>query len=186
MLTMGNMWYAYVSHPDTTPDYNKPPTFDPLIGFPNGRKERCVKATREELDKANIPLDKRDYCVDYFLALVKCRHDHYPRTQKHCSHELHAWETCEKDETYFLKHVFLMSGWLAGYSLGCQPVDYSNSPQALRMVKVCWLFYMSKFIELLDTVFFILRKKFNQVSFLHVFHHGIMPISWWFGVKLVP
>ncbi|KAH9504136.1 hypothetical protein Btru_065088 [Bulinus truncatus] len=95
---MGNMWYAYVSHPDTTPDYNKPPTFDPLIGFPNGRKERCVKATREELDKANIPLDKRDYCVDYFLALVKCRHDHYPRTQKHCSHELHAWETCEKDE----------------------------------------------------------------------------------------
>lgn len=28
---------------------------------------------------------------------------------------------------------YLMSGWLAGYSLGCQPVDYSNSPQALRV-----------------------------------------------------
>ncbi|KAK7487509.1 hypothetical protein BaRGS_00021211 [Batillaria attramentaria] len=81
---------------------------------------------------------------------------------------------------------FLLAGWLAGYSLGCQPVDYSNSPQALRMARVCWWFYFSKFIELLDTVFFILRKKFNQVSFLHVFHHGIMPISWWFGVKLVP
>ncbi|GFS01646.1 elongation of very long chain fatty acids protein [Elysia marginata] len=64
-------------------------------------------------------------------------------------------------------YEFLMSGWLAGYSLGCQPVDYSNSPQAVR-------------------VFFILRKKNNQVSFLHVFHHGIMPFSWWFGVKLVP
>ncbi|XP_059143062.1 elongation of very long chain fatty acids protein 7-like [Physella acuta] len=83
-------------------------------------------------------------------------------------------------------YEFLMSGWLTGYSLGCQPVDYSNSPQAVRMARVCWLFYISKFIELLDTVFFILRKKFNQVSFLHVFHHGIMPISWWFGVKLVP
>ena len=35
-------------------------------------------------------------------------------------------------------------------------------------------------------VFFIMRKKFNQVSFLHVFHHGIMPFSWWFGVKFVP
>jgi len=35
-------------------------------------------------------------------------------------------------------------------------------------------------------VFFILRKKYNQVSFLHVFHHGIMPVSWWFGVKFVP
>ncbi|RUS88561.1 hypothetical protein EGW08_003661, partial [Elysia chlorotica] len=83
-------------------------------------------------------------------------------------------------------YEFLMSGWLAGYSLGCQPVDYSNSPQAIRMARACWLFYISKFIELLDTVFFILRKKFNQVSFLHVFHHGVMPFSWWFGVKFVP
>jgi hypothetical protein len=40
------------------------------------------------------------------------------------------------------------------------------------MASVCWLFYISKFVELLDTVFFIMRKKFNQVTFLHVFHHG--------------
>lgn len=31
----------------------------------------------------------------------------------------------------------------------------------------------------------MMRKKFNQASFLHVFHHGIMPFSWWFGVKFV-
>ncbi|VDI24187.1 elongation of very long chain fatty acids protein 7 [Mytilus galloprovincialis] len=80
---------------------------------------------------------------------------------------------------------FNFAGWLAGYSLGCQPVDYSRSPQALRMLNVCWWFYFSKFIELLDTIFFIMRKKFNQVSFLHVFHHAIMPFSWWFGVKFV-
>jgi elongation of very long chain fatty acids protein 7 len=49
------------------------------------------------------------------------------------------------------------------------------------MVNVCYFFYLSKFIELFDTMFFILRKKFNQVSVLHVFHHGIMPVSWWFG-----
>ena len=54
------------------------------------------------------------------------------------------------------------------------------------MANVCWLFFISKFVELLDTVFFIMRKKFNQVSFLHVFHHGIMPVSWWFAVKLAP
>ncbi|XP_052090460.1 elongation of very long chain fatty acids protein AAEL008004-like [Mytilus californianus] len=80
---------------------------------------------------------------------------------------------------------FNFAGWLAGYSLGCQPVDYSRSPQALRMLNVCWWFYISKFIELLDTIFFIMRKKFNQVSFLHVLHHSIMPFSWWFGVKFV-
>ena len=30
------------------------------------------------------------------------------------------------------------------------------------------------------------RKKFNQVSFLHVVHHGIMPLSVWPGARYVP
>ncbi|XP_067928969.1 very long chain fatty acid elongase 7-like [Watersipora subatra] len=81
---------------------------------------------------------------------------------------------------------FLMSGWLTGYSLRCQPVDYSESPQALRMLRACHLFYISKFVEFVDTIFFVMRKKFTHISFLHVFHHGIMPASWWFGVKFVP
>ena len=55
-----------------------------------------------------------------------------------------------------------------------------------KMAIVSWVFMMSKYIELLDTVFFVLRKKNNQVTFLHVFHHGMMPTSWWFGVKFVP
>jgi len=86
----------------------------------------------------------------------------------------------------YIMYEFAASGWLAGYSLGCQPVDYSPTPKAMRMVNVCWMFYISKFLEFFDTFFFILRKKYTHVSFLHVFHHGIMPISWWFGVKFVP
>lgn len=81
---------------------------------------------------------------------------------------------------------FLISGWATGYTLGCQLVDYSLSPKALRMARVCWWFYFSKFIELADTFFFVLRRKFNLITFLHVFHHAIMPASWWFGVKFVP
>ncbi|XP_006823386.1 very long chain fatty acid elongase 7-like [Saccoglossus kowalevskii] len=85
----------------------------------------------------------------------------------------------------YVFYEFLASGWLAGYTLGCQLVDYSSSPQALRMVRVCWLFYFSKFFELFDTIFFVLRKKTKQISFLHVLHHAIMPVSWWYGVKFV-
>ena len=33
---------------------------------------------------------------------------------------------------------------------------------------------------------FVARKKFNQVSFLHVVHHGIMPLSVWPGARYVP
>ncbi|XP_068017010.1 very long chain fatty acid elongase 4-like isoform X2 [Melanerpes formicivorus] len=55
-----------------------------------------------------------------------------------------------------------------------------------QMARVCWWFFFSKVIELLDTVFFILRKKQEQVTFLHVYHHGTMLFNWWSGVKYVP
>ncbi|KAM4782158.1 uncharacterized protein ACIQIH_005656 isoform 2-T3 [Cyanocitta cristata] len=55
---------------------------------------------------------------------------------------------------------------------------------AQQMARVCWWF-SSKAIELLDAVL-ILRKKQEQVTFLHVYHHGSMLFSWWSGVKYVP
>ncbi|XP_056115539.1 elongation of very long chain fatty acids protein 7a [Rhinichthys klamathensis goyatoka] len=86
----------------------------------------------------------------------------------------------------YMCYEFVMSGWGTGYSFGCDLLDPSQSPQAMRMAWTCWLYYFSKFIEMLDTIFFVLRKKQNQVSFLHVFHHSIMPFTWWFGVRFSP
>ena len=44
---------------------------------------------------------------------------------------------------------------------------------------------MSKLVELLDTVIFIVRRKNDQITFLHVFHHASMFALWWIGVKWV-
>ncbi|KAJ8920046.1 hypothetical protein NQ315_011696 [Exocentrus adspersus] len=79
-----------------------------------------------------------------------------------------------------------VAGWLNHYSFKCQPVDYSTTPLAMRMARGCWWYYFSKFTEFFDTFFFVLRKKNNHVSTLHVIHHGIMPMSVWFGVKFTP
>ncbi|CAL1286984.1 unnamed protein product [Larinioides sclopetarius] len=43
--------------------------------------------------------------------------------------------------------------------------------------------YILKFVDLLDTVFFVLRKKQNQVSFLHVFHHAGMCLLFTWGFQ---
>ncbi|CAG5896713.1 unnamed protein product [Menidia menidia] len=86
----------------------------------------------------------------------------------------------------FIVYEFMMSGWATTFTWRCDLVDTTTSPQALRMVRVAWLFYFSKFIELLDTVFFVLRKKQSQITFLHVFHHSFMPWTWWWGVTLTP
>ncbi|XP_060813131.1 elongation of very long chain fatty acids protein AAEL008004-like isoform X3 [Bombus pascuorum] len=86
----------------------------------------------------------------------------------------------------WLFYESLMGGWWDQYSFRCQPVDYSNNPTAVRMVHACWWYYFSKFTEFMDTIFFVLRKKNDHVSTLHVIHHGCMPMSVWFGVKFTP
>jgi len=72
------------------------------------------------------------------------------------------------------------------YGWSCQPVDYSYSESALRMASVCWVYYISKYAELVETVIFALRKKYNQISFLHVYHHVTMLALWWSVSKWTP
>ncbi|CAL1537579.1 unnamed protein product [Lymnaea stagnalis] len=75
---------------------------------------------------------------------------------------------------------------IQGYSLLCQPVNYEPTEIGIREASVSWWYFMSKIIELLDTVFFILRKKGNQITFLHVYHHSTMAIICWYVAKYVP
>lgn len=35
-------------------------------------------------------------------------------------------------------------------------------------------------------VIFVLRKKNEQVTFLHLFHHSVLPWSWWWGARFGP
>jgi hypothetical protein len=59
---------------------------------------------------------------------------------------------------------------------GCK--DNLTDPLQIKLATVAAYGYtMLKVADLLDTVFFILRKKFNQVTPLHVIHHGIMPLT---------
>lgn len=47
-------------------------------------------------------------------------------------------------------------------------------------------YMLLKIFDLLDTLFFIARKKYNQVTPLHVFHHAIMPIMTYGALKFAP
>lgn len=49
-----------------------------------------------------------------------------------------------------------------------------------------WWYFFSKIVELLDTVFFVLRKKQSQVTFLHVYHHAITMFFSWGYLKYLP
>jgi len=72
------------------------------------------------------------------------------------------------------------------YSWRCQPVDWSRTPKAYREARVVYVYYLAKITELLDTIFFVLRKNDRQVTFLHVYHHTVMPMISWGTSKYYP
>lgn len=48
------------------------------------------------------------------------------------------------------------------------------------------MYFLAKISELLDTVFFVLRKKDRQITFLHMYHHTVMPMISWGATKYYP
>lgn len=48
------------------------------------------------------------------------------------------------------------------------------------------MYFLAKISELLDTVFFVLRKKDRQITFLHLYHHTVMPMISWGATKYYP
>ena len=82
---------------------------------------------------------------------------------------------------------FVYHGYLRGrYSLICNPIDFSSTEDGeheYEILKLIYIYYLSKLIDFSDTFFMVVRKKFDQVSFLHVYHHSSMLVIWWFGVK---
>ncbi|XP_057349908.1 elongation of very long chain fatty acids protein 2 isoform X1 [Manis pentadactyla] len=85
---------------------------------------------------------------------------------------------------YMLAELIL-SSWEGGYNLQCQ--DLTSAGEAdTRVAKVLWWYYFSKLIEFLDTIFFVLRKKTSQITFLHVYHHASMFNIWWCVLNWIP
>ncbi|XP_072758486.1 very long chain fatty acid elongase 7 [Anoplolepis gracilipes] len=77
-------------------------------------------------------------------------------------------------------------GWLRDFSYFCEPVDYSHTPKAIEITKTMWHYFLIKLMDLLETIFFVLRKKQSQVTFLHVYHHVGMVMGSWGATKYLP
>ncbi len=65
---------------------------------------------------------------------------------------------------------------------------WGNYPQygreSLNISFWVWVHYNNKYVELLDTTFMIIRKKNEQVSFLHCYHHVLLIWSWFLVCKI--
>lgn len=68
----------------------------------------------------------------------------------------------------------------------CQSVDFSETTSGYEELYIMYTYFVLKILDLSDTVFFVLRKKQSQVTFLHVYHHAIMVLIGYYGTLFVP
>lgn len=74
-----------------------------------------------------------------------------------------------------------MQAYMAGYSiLPCNPFNQENPP----ITRILYIFYLSKILDFLDTVFIILEKRWKQLSFLHVYHHTSIFLFYWLNINV--
>ncbi len=70
------------------------------------------------------------------------------------------------------------------------PSDEEFSPEIEHEMKIIYFYVITKIIDLFDTIFFTLRKKSNQISFLHLYHHililGLSWIAFWYRFNMKP
>lgn len=86
-------------------------------------------------------------------------------------------------------NAYLFFGLLVSFRFGLDcwgcGVSLSEEKSAITLHYV-HLFFHTRYLEFFDTFFFILRKKYQQISFLHVFHHAIVPPLMYIGLKFYP
>lgn len=54
----------------------------------------------------------------------------------------------------------------------------------MEMIFFNYLYVISKYTDLLDTVFFVLRKKDSQITSLHLYHHFTVALFGWITFRL--
>lgn len=68
----------------------------------------------------------------------------------------------------------------------CEELDFSDSFLGIRSAQVSYCYFLIKLLDLFDTVFFVLRKRTRQISFLHVYHHVAILVGAYIAVTWAP
>lgn len=68
----------------------------------------------------------------------------------------------------------------------CEELDFTESAVGIKSAVMSYCYFLVKILDLLDTIFFVLRKRTRQISFLHVYHHVAILMGAYIAVSWAP
>merc|ERR1719435_924918 len=80
-----------------TPIPDSKPTFDPLLGFPNGRKPRELTVSQEEMEAVQLAPGSKNFCAEFEVKAKVCHYMSWPLGYK-CNHARHELEHCLRED----------------------------------------------------------------------------------------
>ncbi|XP_076755738.1 very long chain fatty acid elongase AAEL008004-like [Xylocopa sonorina] len=84
----------------------------------------------------------------------------------------------------WIVYAILEAGWYDDYFLYCVYEEkFPRTPQGYKFTIITWYLLYLKIIDYIETGLFVLRKKNNQISFLHLYHHASTVIYTWICAK---
>jgi len=84
----------------------------------------------------------------------------------------------------------VLCSWMAVESLrlsyfnGYGFVNNKFDVHKVDVARVFWVFFSSKILDFFDTLFIILGRKWQQLTFLHLYHHASIFYICWIGVNI--
>jgi len=85
----------------------------------------------------------------------------------------------------FLCAYMSVEAGLLVYRYGHSAIPDTGSSKHQPVSFLMWLFYMSKAWDFMDTVFFVIERRWRQLSFLHVYHHAGTFLLYWFNANVI-
>ncbi|GJQ85716.1 hypothetical protein Trydic_g13406, partial [Trypoxylus dichotomus] len=68
----------------------------------------------------------------------------------------------------------------------CVTSDFTRTPLSNLISNLTYSYFILKATDLLDTIFFVLKKSYRQITFLHVYHHAMMTMISWITARFIP
>lgn len=82
--------------------------------------------------------------------------------------------------SFYITYATIMQARKRNFSFIFNEFGYTET----SMATYSWLFYLSKIFDITDTILIVLRKKWNQFTFLHIYHHLSVLIIMWINTSV--